>query len=205
MPKPAAPLPQDLSQWLEGSSSSSSSGGGSSSSSSSSSSSPLPAVLISFGKSFLAPDEFMPAVARAVNNTVKHMRFLLRLRQTEQEAWEAVLQQLNITLQPHQVLIRSSYPQNDLLGHPAVAAFVTQGGYLSIQESGYHGVPVIGVPFTMGQGELVQHAEDHGRGVVVHKEGLMKGDAKPLIAALMAVVKNGTFKQQVRAREHRGG
>jgi UDP:flavonoid glycosyltransferase YjiC (YdhE family) len=183
MPKPPAVLPEDIRIWLEGTDGSSDA--------------LLPTVYISFGSSFLAPDEFMPAVAQAVNATVKHMRFLLRLRTQEQEAWETVLQRLSISVSPNEVFIRESYPQNDLLGHPSVTAFVTQGGYLSIQEAGYHAVPVVAVPFTLGQTELAQHAQDHGRGVVVHKEGLMKGDPKPLTAALMEVVTKASYKEQV--------
>ena len=60
-------------------------------------------------------------------------------------------------------------------------------------------MPVIGVPLTLGQGELSQHAQDHGRGLVVPKEGLMAGDPSRLIKALTAVVTNGSFKEQVRA------
>ncbi|WIA31098.1 hypothetical protein OEZ86_001125 [Tetradesmus obliquus] len=85
---------------------------------------------------------------------------------------------------------------NDLLGHPAVAAFVTQGGYLSMQEAAYHGVPVIGVPLMIGHTELVTHARDHGRGLLVTKESLLSGDAGPLTAALTQIVSNSSFRQQ---------
>eukprot|EP00775_Hariotina_reticulata_P009159 gene9159-9325_t len=124
------------------------------------------------------------------------MRFLLRLREPEQAAFDSSMQQLGLVLQPHELLILPRFPQNDLLGHPAVAAFVTQGGYLSMQEAGYHGVPVVGIPLTLGQGELVQHAEDHGRGILVPKESVMAGDGRRLAEALIAVVTNSSFKQQ---------
>ena len=42
-------------------------------------------------------------------------------------------------------------PQNDVLGHPSVAAFVTQGGTNSIQEAMYHGKPVIVIPLVADQ------------------------------------------------------
>ncbi len=73
-----------------------------------------------------------------------------------------------------------------------------QGGYLSMQEAGYHGVPVVGIPLTLGQGELVQHAADHGRGLLVPKEGLMSGDGRQLADALLEVVSNSSYKRQVR-------
>jgi hypothetical protein len=55
------------------------------------------------------------------------------------------------------------------------------------------------VPLTLGQGELVQHAADHGRGLVVRKEDIMAGGGAALAAALRVVaVANGSeFKRQV--------
>lgn len=42
-------------------------------------------------------------------------------------------------------------PQNDVLGHSATAAFVTQAGINSIQEAAYHAVPVVCVPLVGDQ------------------------------------------------------
>jgi hypothetical protein len=68
-----------------------------------------------------------------------------------------------------------------------------------LQEAAYHGVPVIGIPLMIGHTELVMHARDHGRGLLVTKESLLAGDAAPLTDALMAVISNSSFKQQVGA------
>jgi hypothetical protein len=66
-----------------------------------------------------------------------------------------------------------------------------------LQEAAYHGVPVIGIPLMIGHTELVTHARDHGRGLLVTKEALLAGDAGPLTAALKQIVSNSSFKQQV--------
>jgi glucuronosyltransferase len=85
-------------------------------------------------------------------------------------------------------------PQNDVLGHPSLAAFVTQGGYLSMAEAAYHGVPVVGVPLIIGEGDIVSAAVDQGRALLVSKSSLLRGDPGPLVAALQAVVSNSSYK-----------
>lgn len=42
-------------------------------------------------------------------------------------------------------------PQNDVLGHPAVKAFVTHAGSNSICEAGFHGKPVVCIPLLADQ------------------------------------------------------
>lgn len=197
MPQPPAELPDDIKSWLE----TGSTGDDADAlffQTAAALAAVLPVVYVSFGASFLAPPEIMPALAHAIASNRGHMRFLLRMRDPEQHMLQAALHKAGVNMAPHELLLRPQYPQNDVLGHPAVAAFVTQGGYLSMQESAYHGVPVVGIPLTLGQGELVQHAEDHGWGKVVPKEGLMAGDGRRLALAMMEVVTNGSFKQQVR-------
>jgi len=44
-------------------------------------------------------------------------------------------------------------PQNDVLGHPSVKAFVMQGGINSLYEAAYHAKPVVVMPFIADQAE----------------------------------------------------
>jgi hypothetical protein len=66
-----------------------------------------------------------------------------------------------------------------------------------LQEAAYHGVPVIGIPLMIGHTELVTYSRDHGRGLLVTKESLLAGDARPLTDALLQIVSNSSFTQQV--------
>jgi hypothetical protein len=76
---------------------------------------------------------------------------------------------------------------------------------LSVQEAAYHGVPIVGVPLTLGQGELVQRAQDEGRGLVVPKGALMSGEVGRLAAAVLQVAPwNSSFHGKVRGRWGQG-
>ncbi|KAJ8954694.1 hypothetical protein NQ318_011387 [Aromia moschata] len=48
--------------------------------------------------------------------------------------------------QPANVKLGKWFPQQDILAHPNVILFVTQGGLLSNTESVYHGVPMLVIP-----------------------------------------------------------
>ena len=59
------------------------------------------------------------------------------------------------------------FPQNDLLGHPQTRAFVSHVGVNSLQEAGYHGVPVVGVPLWGDQSENAVRMARSGIGLWV--------------------------------------
>ncbi|KAL3161221.1 hypothetical protein ABBQ38_009588 [Trebouxia sp. C0009 RCD-2024] len=58
-------------------------------------------------------------------------------------------------------------PQNDVLGHPATRAFLTQAGTNSFNEAAYHGVPVVGLPLFAEQPDNMARAVEQGFGLSV--------------------------------------
>ena len=61
----------------------------------------------------------------------------------------------NITLESLQLTAKIKLmdwvPQNDVLGHPAVKAFLSHAGINSIYEAAYQAVPVVSVPLIADQ------------------------------------------------------
>ncbi|EDX13415.1 UDP-glucosyltransferase 2 [Drosophila simulans] len=68
---------------------------------------------------------------------------------------------------PDNVFISNWLPQDDILAHKKVIAFITHGGLLSTMESIYHGKPVVGIPFFGDQFMNMARAEQMGYGITV--------------------------------------
>ena len=61
-------------------------------------------------------------------------------------------------------------PQNDLLGHKDIKAFVSHAGHNSVYESAYHGAPVVAVPLFADQFANAKKVEQFGLGIAVDHE-----------------------------------
>lgn len=85
-----------------------------------------------------------------------------RINQRVVWKWEGRENNINI---PPNVLLLPWLPQQDLLGHPKARLFITHGGLFSIQESVYHGVPLIILPVFADQPLNAQKAENDGYGI----------------------------------------
>jgi len=80
-------------------------------------------------------------------------------------------------------------PQQDLLGHPKIRAFVTQGGRYSLMEAIYHGVPLLGIPLFMDQPYNVKRMEYLNLGVALSWNDIT---ADYLVAHINTVTTNYT-------------
>ena len=78
-------------------------------------------------------------------------------------------------------------PQNDLLGHKDIKAFVSHVGQNSLYESAYHGVPVVAVPLFADQFSNAKRAEHFGLGIAVNHKTT---NAQQLLETIERVVNN---------------
>ncbi|XP_017492768.1 PREDICTED: UDP-glucuronosyltransferase 2B15-like [Rhagoletis zephyria] len=77
---------------------------------------------------------------------------------------------------PSNVLIKKWLPQNDILAHPNARAFISHGGLFGLQETVYHGVPVVGMPFLFDQHINMKKAEAAGFAVTLDYHTLTHDD-----------------------------
>ena len=73
------------------------------------------------------------------NNTDKLLKAFGQLKERVLWKWE----KSNMKEKPDNVMIKDFLPQQDVLGHPNLKAFVTHAGYLSFEESLCHKVPMV--------------------------------------------------------------
>lgn len=91
------------------------------------------------------------------------------------------------------VMIGQFLPQNDILAHPNIVAFISHAGMLSTHESLWHGKPIIGIPFFVDQHRNLNKAIRNGIAVKVDFRNLSPEVFKPLI---MKVLENPKFAEK---------
>jgi UDP:flavonoid glycosyltransferase YjiC (YdhE family) len=170
MPQPAQQLPPALGHFVDAAG-------------------PRGVVLISFGGTLQPPLAASRTLAAAMRG-LPDVAFVWKLARADQAALAAEGTPLADLAN---VFVDEWLPQNDLLGHSRVRAFVTQGGYLSMSEAAYHGVPVVGLPFIPGQGELIRFAQDQGRAVRLPADSLVRGRSSTVTSALLAVLTEESY------------
>ncbi|XP_046972608.1 UDP-glucosyltransferase 2-like [Vanessa cardui] len=92
------------------------------------------------------------------------------------------------------VRISKWLPQSDLLKHPKVKLFITQGGLQSTDEALTAGVPLIGVPMLGDQWYNVEQYVIHNIGIKLNIETLTEDELKK---AIETIVTNNSFRENV--------
>ncbi|XP_051545469.1 UDP-glucuronosyltransferase 2A2-like isoform X1 [Myxocyprinus asiaticus] len=85
-------------------------------------------------------------------------------------------------------------PQNDLLGHPKMKAFITHGGTNGLYEAIYHGVPMVGLPLFADQPDNLNHMKTRGAAVMLDINTMK---SKYLVDALNTVINDPSYKKSI--------
>jgi hypothetical protein len=132
LPGPARPLPPDLQRWIDEHCGGDGGDG----------SAARGLVLVAFGTQATLSETAAQKMARAMSELSDEFCFVWKIDPaTAGELLGAIGGGGS-----DRILAVPWVPQNDVLGHPRTAAFVSHAGYGSLYEAAYHGVPVVAVP-----------------------------------------------------------
>ncbi|XP_026074374.1 UDP-glucuronosyltransferase-like [Carassius auratus] len=95
---------------------------------------------------------------------------------------------------PKNVKLMKWLPQNDLLGHPKVKAFITHGGSHGIYEGIFNGVPMVMLPLFGDQGDNVQRLVSRG---VAETLSIYDLTSEKLLVALRKVINDKSYKEKM--------
>ncbi|KAG8238389.1 UDP-glycosyltransferase [Ladona fulva] len=95
---------------------------------------------------------------------------------------------------PKNVLVQKWFPQQDILGHHKTLMFITHGGLLSMQEAIFHGIPVVGIPFTGYQDRYVKSLVSLGVAFQLDFASLTK---ETLINAVETILADNRFRRKM--------
>jgi glucuronosyltransferase len=105
--------------------------------------------------------------------------------------WKFEADELPIT-KPDNVYISKYLPQNDILGHPNIKAFISHCGLMSFQESMWHGKPLICIPFFGDQFRNSGRAIHFGAAVKLNFQDITVENLKQLI---LEVLENSSYTE----------
>ena len=88
------------------------------------------------------------------------------------------------------IKVASWLPQNDILGHPKTRLFIGHAGMNGMLQAGFHGVPMICVPFFGDQFDNSIAAKHFGMAEILYKESITK---ETLVNAINTVLNNARF------------
>ncbi|XP_056630898.1 UDP-glucosyltransferase 2 [Diorhabda sublineata] len=100
---------------------------------------------------------------------------------------------------PSNVKLGRWLPQQDILGHPNLRAFVTHGGLLSMFETVYHGVPIVSLPVFCDHDSNAAKAVTDGYAI---KLDLSTLTAEKLLWAIRKVIHDPKYREEVKRRQY---
>ena len=100
--------------------------------------------------------------------------------------WKFESEVNNLPIKPtDNVMVSKFLPQNDILAHPNVKAFISHAGMLSTHEALWHGKPVVGMPFFVDQSRNLEKSIKNGVAVRVDFRTLNVEIFKSSISAVL--------------------
>ncbi|KAK3100370.1 hypothetical protein FSP39_018931 [Pinctada imbricata] len=137
-------------------------------------------VVVAFGSVFQSfPQEKLDKMFAAMKK-VKELTFVMRIG--------------NKSTRDGNIIKRPWIPQNDLLGHKNTKAFITHCGNSAQYEALYHGVPMIGVPFSSDQPHNAERMRNKGYGLVMPLRAL---ETDPFVKVIKEVVYSPVYKNNI--------
>ncbi|KOC60367.1 2-hydroxyacylsphingosine 1-beta-galactosyltransferase [Habropoda laboriosa] len=109
--------------------------------------------------------------------------------------WEGV----KIKDLPSNVRTAAWWPQQELLGHPKLRAFVSHGGLLSLHEAAYHGAPTLVLPVFCDHDGNAAQAEKLGYALVMDLARISIGSLREGILKV-ASVNNNSYRMAAKKR-----
>nr|XP_032521190.1 UDP-glucuronosyltransferase 2B31-like isoform X1 [Danaus plexippus plexippus] len=82
---------------------------------------------------------------------------------------------------PDNVLANAWFPQQEILAHPNIKAFITHGGPRSLEEALFYQVPIIGLPTVKSRAVFIKEITRYGAGEVLDVNYLDKDKLKEVI------------------------
>lgn len=96
---------------------------------------------------------------------------------------------------PENVYISKWLPQDDVLAHKNVKAFISHCGYGGVIEAKFHGVPIIAVPIFGDQPGNADNVVKHGWGIRIDLKDLTE---ELLLNAIKEITSNSTYSTNVK-------
>ncbi|KAF2900031.1 hypothetical protein ILUMI_06156 [Ignelater luminosus] len=96
---------------------------------------------------------------------------------------------------PDNVIISKWFPQQDILRHPNIKLFISQGGLQSMEEAVYNHIPIIGISFFGDQVVNVKKIVSMGLGLSIDRTSI---DKKTFKNTILEVINNPKYRNKVK-------